>query len=171
MADDSKTPLDQLLDVALFAPVGLALTVKDELPNLIQKGRQRVTSQVTVARMIGQFAVTQGQKEAEKAASRLAARLNPPPAPVPAGPPAVASEPFVEAAAGGAAVPRTNGHGPTSDDHLAIPGYDTLSASQVVQRLAGLSSAELEAVRQYEESHRGRRTILSKVSQLESERH
>jgi hypothetical protein len=51
---------------------------------------------------------------------------------------------------------------------LAIPGYDSLSASQVVQRLGGLSSEELEAVRQYESTTRGRRTILSKIAQLQS---
>jgi hypothetical protein len=52
---------------------------------------------------------------------------------------------------------------------LAIPGYDTLSASQVVQRLGGLSAPELEAVHRYENAMRGRRTILSKVAQLQAE--
>lgn len=51
-------------------------------------------------------------------------------------------------------------------DGLAIPGYDSLSASQVVQRLAGLSQEELAAVGQYEAAHRGRRTILTRVGQL-----
>jgi hypothetical protein len=55
-----------------------------------------------------------------------------------------------------------------SAGELAIPGYDTLSASQVVQRLAGLSTGELEAVRHYEQATRGRRTILAKVAQLQS---
>jgi hypothetical protein len=50
---------------------------------------------------------------------------------------------------------------------LAIPEYDTLSASQVVQRLAGLAVEELEAVRDYEAGTRGRRTILSKIAQLQ----
>ena len=50
---------------------------------------------------------------------------------------------------------------------LAIPGYDSLSASQVVQRLDGLSGDELAAVRAYEEARRGRKTILSKISQLQ----
>ena len=49
---------------------------------------------------------------------------------------------------------------------LAIPGYDSLSASQVVQRLAGLSQAELIDVRAHEQSHRHRRTILNRVEQL-----
>jgi hypothetical protein len=51
---------------------------------------------------------------------------------------------------------------------LAIPDYDGLSASHVVNRLAGLSSAELESVRLYELANRGRKTILSKVAQLQS---
>ncbi|HEU5082703.1 MAG TPA: hypothetical protein VFU14_05130 [Acidimicrobiales bacterium] len=49
---------------------------------------------------------------------------------------------------------------------LAIPDYDSLSASQVVTRLRGLSDAELEAVRAYEAATRGRKTILNKVQQL-----
>jgi hypothetical protein len=49
---------------------------------------------------------------------------------------------------------------------LAIPGYDSLSASQVVQRLEGLSPAELEEVRAHEAAHRQRRTILHRVEQL-----
>jgi hypothetical protein len=53
---------------------------------------------------------------------------------------------------------------------LAIPGYDSLSAFQVVQRLAGLESHELEAVRAYESAGRGRRTILTKISQLQTGR-
>jgi hypothetical protein len=36
-----------------------------------------------------------------------------------------------------------------------------------VQRLAGLSAAEREAVRAYESTHRGRRTILARVAQLD----
>jgi hypothetical protein len=49
---------------------------------------------------------------------------------------------------------------------LPIPGYDTLAASQVVQRLSSLRPDELEAVRQYEAATRGRRTILHRVAQL-----
>jgi hypothetical protein len=49
---------------------------------------------------------------------------------------------------------------------LPIPGYDALSASQVVERLIGLAPDELDAVHQYEASHRQRRTILGKIEQL-----
>ena len=54
----------------------------------------------------------------------------------------------------------------TVEEQLSIPGYDALSASQVVERLAGLSVEELAAVRRYETGHRRRRTILGKIEQL-----
>jgi hypothetical protein len=65
--------------------------------------------------------------------------------------------------------PTGNGHIPTVST-LSIPGFDALSASQVVQRLDGLNRSELVSVRAYEASTRGRRTILSRVDQLLDER-
>jgi hypothetical protein len=64
--------------------------------------------------------------------------------------------------------PVTDGPAPDPGE-LAIPGYGSLSASQVVERLAGLSAEQLEAVRTYESATRHRRTILSRVAQLQSE--
>lgn len=49
---------------------------------------------------------------------------------------------------------------------LPIPGYDELSAEQVVDRLEGLTHEELAAVRRYETRHRGRRTVLGKLDHL-----
>jgi hypothetical protein len=60
--------------------------------------------------------------------------------------------------------PPANG-APTSAD-LPIPGYDELSASQVVERLVGLAPSELDAVHAYEVANRQRRTILGKIEQL-----
>ena len=62
-----------------------------------------------------------------------------------------------------------DGHVPAASS-LAIPGFDSLSASQVVQRLDGLNRQELVSVRAYESSTRGRRTILNRVDQLLDER-
>jgi hypothetical protein len=50
---------------------------------------------------------------------------------------------------------------------LAIPDYDELSASQVVERLDGLDAASLDAIKRYERAHRGRNTILGKIAQLD----
>jgi hypothetical protein len=73
------------------------------------------------------------------------------------------------ATSGDSATSTSNGHIPTVTT-LSIPGFDALSASQVVQRLDGLNRSELVSVRAYEASTRGRRTILSRVDQLLDER-
>ena len=75
------------------------------------------------------------------------------------------------AAANGATATHGNANGTTNGNGvgaatLAIPGYDALSASQVVERLDGLDATELQAVRAYESAHRNRRTILGKIDQL-----
>jgi hypothetical protein len=63
------------------------------------------------------------------------------------------------------ASPAANGNG-QSAAALPIPGYDQLSASQVVARLDGLGPEELQTIRAYETQHRGRNTILGKIAQL-----
>lgn len=168
---DHKSPFDQVLDLVLFVPVGLAITAREELPRLADKGRERVTGQVAVAQMIGKFAVSQGQREATKVGQQAIealsgfriigrnGRAHPP----------AQREPTVGRPRRATTNGRTGGQqGAPASGMLAIPGYDSLSASQVVQRLGGLSSEELEAVRQYESTTRGRRTILSKIAQLQS---
>jgi len=182
---DNKSPLEQALDLFVFAPIGLALTAQEELPKLVEKGRSRVTGQVMMARMIGQFAVQQGQKEAEKQVKKAVERLGDmgvrmptnvpshepvatvgaPPEPAAPKPAPAPSPKANKASTNGTA---TNGGGVPSVDTLAIPGYDSLSAGQVVQRLAGLSVDELEAVATYEAATRHRKTILSRISQLQT---
>ncbi len=51
---------------------------------------------------------------------------------------------------------------------LAIPSYDTLSASQIVERLAGLNERDRDLLRRYELANRKRRTILGKIDQLQA---
>ena len=59
--------MEHALEALVYAPVGLLFEGSSLLPQLIEKGR----NQVTMARMIGKFAVDQGRVEATKAASRL----------------------------------------------------------------------------------------------------
>lgn len=64
----------------------------------------------------------------------------------------------------GAAADRS---GPASaPPDLAIPDYDSLSATQVAQRLAGLDAGDLRKVREYEVTNRGRKTIVGKIDSL-----
>src|SRR5918995_4151044 len=64
-------PGEQLLDVLVYAPLGLLMEARDLVPKLAEKGRQRMGGQVTVARMIGEMAVRQGQRRAEKVVQRM----------------------------------------------------------------------------------------------------
>ena len=59
---DEKSPLERTLDVCLFAPVGMAVTVVEELPDLISKGRRRVELQLANARVVGRFVVSKTQR-------------------------------------------------------------------------------------------------------------
>jgi len=177
---DEKSPVEQALDLLVFAPLGLAMTARTQLPDMVAKGRAQVEGQITVARFLGQFAVQHGKAEVEK---RLKAFTAAPPEPYDAGhaggdpvvaEPVAAPEAVVAPLAPEPAVlvpePELAPGPPTAvpaAGDLAIPGYDALSASHVVQRLAGLSPAELEQVRAYEAASRGRKTVLTKISQLQ----
>ncbi len=183
-APEKKTPVEHAFDVFVYAPLGLALEARSLMPRLVERGRQ----QVMMARLIGKFAVRQGQKESTKVlgrageqataalsdlgllprdgdpvgrtaaapkvadgASDVTATVVSVPAPAPAAPASDAVTPSVDPAT-----------------HLAIADFDSLAASQVVPRLPGLSSTELEAVRNYEAVHRGRKTVLNRIAQLQS---
>jgi hypothetical protein len=174
---EDKSPVEKAVELVVYAPIGFANFMRSMLPGWIEMGREEFTKQVGTAKVMTEFAVAQGRKDAEKAVaqagevvSNLAARRQPPrpSAPAPVRPASPAPSTSVAATPSSAASPSTNGPRP-SDEGLAIPGYDSLAASQVVQRLGGLSRAELEAVKAYEEATRGRRTILNKVGQLQAE--
>jgi hypothetical protein len=61
-AERPEAPLHRALDLFVFAPVGVALAVAEDLPELIAKGRERFESDVHNARAIGEFVVTHGQR-------------------------------------------------------------------------------------------------------------
>ncbi len=160
---DGKSPLRRTLDLCLFAPVGVAVTVAEDLPALIAKGRRLVELELGNARVVGRFVVNKGQREmserldeflsngTDDADGGADADLEPPPAPV--APSRPAPDPAAEAIVG-----------------EALADYDTLSASQVVRRLESLGPEELRAVQRYEASTRNRRTILNRAGQLLDER-
>ena len=171
---EEKNPIEQALDVFVYAPIGFALSARKFLPQLADEGRQRLQQQTMLAKMLGQMAVNQGKVELEKRLQAYVEGGRPPSPPKPSPAPAPASSAeapasTVEAESEELPLPTHDqgGNGQFDDDHLAIPGYDALSASQVVQRLEGLSGNELDAVRAYEEATRGRKTILAKIDQLQ----
>ena len=163
-----------IMDVLFYAPAGLAQSAAEEFERLAQKGRHRAEGQLHTARLVGQFAVQTARRQADQLVKSALVRM--------AGThaqedPDETHGRDVDSAEEGSdlfgargtsdvassAGPTANGN--TASD-LAIPGYDSLSASQVVQRLGGLSREELEDVRGHEQTHRHRRTILNRVDQL-----
>jgi hypothetical protein len=168
----SSSPLEEAFERAMeafvYAPIGLVFEGPDPFPELVEKGR----SQVTAAKMMGEFAVQIGQSEACKRIEQGRAQLletlgtttHPDPRP---SKPQARKAPTKQVPDKKTAVDKRVAApaGPKPD--LAIPDYDGLSASQVVTRLGGLSPDELEAVRLHELGHRGRKTILNKVAQIQ----
>lgn len=141
--NDERPLIEKVLELTVYAPVGVALHLRAGLDTFVASGRRRVSERVQVARWVGEMAVTYGLRDVEK---RLAG----------AKAPAVGPAPVVVARASPVAQPMS----PPFDD------YQHLAATQVVQLLGRLPSDELRAIREYEVGHRGRRTILAKLDQL-----
>jgi hypothetical protein len=173
--------LGAVVEAMVYAPLGLALEGRSLLPRLVERGRNHVT----MARMVGEFAVRKGAEDLAAGAVGAQERLigllpwtrggsdgatgsdttstgpeaaRSAPVDRPASPP-TAARVAPEAAAAAADI---------DPGDLPIPDYDLLSASLVVPRLESLDAAELDLVGRYEAGTRGRRTILAKVAQLRS---
>jgi len=186
---DDQNPAERALDLLVYGPVGLALYVRDTVPTFLKvfvsRGRSELTSrrrkvgeQASGARSLGEAALTLGPDVRRRVEDGLRGARQ------------LAEQAFsglvVPGDGSNAAPETTNGRPATAAPDrgrqsepavdttvqraeaqaLAIPDYDELSASQVVERLDGLSARDLAAVRAYEEAHRGRRTILFKIDQL-----
>lgn len=183
--DDERSPVDRVADVVLYAPLGLVLEASRVVPEMAERGRR----QVTFNWMVGRYAMRRARARSDEVVGLVAGTAEglldlagirlpwlsddeeTPPAPEAAAP-AAAEEPAPPETADVAPHLTSVATGPPADapapDDLAIPGYDSLSAFQVVPRLEDLGGDELEAVRQYEHATRGRRTILSRIAQLQA---
>jgi hypothetical protein len=178
---------DKALELLVYGPIGFALYLRDTAPSFLKvfvargravldEQRKTVGDQLGQARAVGEFAtnhggphvgrivsdsVTRVRERADEAIDALNTLLGnatttpPTAAPGPAHDAATPSRPPTPAAAAAG-----------SGRHLAIPDYDELSASQVVEHLDGLSWVELDAIREYETEHRARNTVLGKIEQL-----
>jgi hypothetical protein len=197
-----------LIEIAVFAPIGVASTLRDMAPTFVNvfvgRGRTEIDRQrdvierrVRTVRSTGEVALAFGlpllRRKVEdrlRAAARVGGSDRPadPLAdrPLDRGSRAERAERAERDQVAEVSRPRLHavgsvGSGPDAgsgaangaahpagreSEHLAIPGYDELAASQVVERLVGLSRVELDEVRRYEAAHRNRRTILGKIEQL-----
>jgi len=167
MADEKgqSDPIEQLLDLLVYAPLGLVTQLEELLPGLIERGR----SQAVMARTIGEFAVRAGsekvqdraggaQKQLETIVRSLldlaASRL--------------ASEPTQQEQTGATISPQ-NDRTTTEDSELPIAEYDQRKAAEIVPLLSKLSAEQRSVIGEYEASNRNRRTILNRIQQLGSD--
>jgi hypothetical protein len=189
VSNDGHKAAERAVDLLVYAPVGVALYLRDTVPMFVNlfvsrgraevgQRRQQAEGQVSQAKALGEYAfefggpklreqVEKGIAAARKGAEAVLGGIGEGSGPSPE-PPAAKATPREKSAPlapvdEDAAAREEAKPSPTT---LGIPDYDELSASQVVERLDGLQAAELDAVRTYEEAHRGRRTILFKIEQL-----
>ncbi|WP_334144867.1 hypothetical protein [Rhabdothermincola sp.] len=187
--EHARSPIETALEYCVYAPLGFGLEARSLLPRFVDRGR----NQIVLARVIGKYAIRKGSEAAEGLLGPAGAPamsllrglglLPPEPSPPPPGTGGTAASTTPVTPAGpngerravgeptvpvGAPAPAGRPSPPFPAETLAIPDYESLSASQVLPRLEGLTAEELEAVRTYESATRGRKTILNRIAQLQS---
>ena len=158
--NEQPDPIEALLDLLVYAPLGLVTQLDELLPGLIERGR----SQAVMARTIGEFAVRSGSQKVHDRAGEAPKQL----------------EQLLRTALEAVMV-RLDGPGETAastpdsgapaqadpgPEVLPIEGYDDLRAADIVPLLGTLSKRELGVVMAYESANRQRRTILNRIRQL-----
>jgi hypothetical protein len=134
--------------------------VRERVERTVADARQRAEG------LFGAPASAPGPTRVEAAPPAPEPPASTPPAPTPSPGPMQYAPPPVPPSPIAPGHPVSSNGGGDAGAELPIPGYDALSASQVVERLLGLSVVELQAVHAYETAHRQRRTILGKIEQL-----
>lgn len=61
--DDPRPLAEKVLEVLVYAPVGLMAQLGEDLPRLAADGRSKVRNRVQVARWVGEMAVHYGRRE------------------------------------------------------------------------------------------------------------
>ncbi len=172
-------PVDRCMEIFIYAPIGVAMFAKDAMPTVlkmfvsrghtvIDDRRKHAQQQAGRYKAVGQLAVKYGSPVVKREAeARVGEAFR------------IAEDTFngltsARDRSGTNFVTRETVPNAVDDQtdtridvsSLAIPDYNTLAASQVVERLQGLDPEELAAISEYESKHRARNTILAKISQL-----
>jgi hypothetical protein len=187
-------PVDKALRLFVYAPLGIAAYLRDSAPSLltvfVARGQRELAG---VRRAVEErLGLTEPEPPPAPPLQRVAegiGRLASQAGSVVVG----VARPVVDAAtaaASSAASPSASGAPPNGEamhwsaspgangsesadrsvgaTELPIADYDGLSATQIIDRLDGLSRGALERIRVYELAHRARRTILATIDQLTS---
>lgn len=146
MSDEERLA-DQVLDIFVYAPIGLALEARELIPKLADRGR----GQVALTRLAGKVAGQQGQGEARKfldqAIEVVSTVLS-----GEAGDPPIHDEEILDL---------------TGDGELPIADYDDMTAPELLPFLTPLSGDDLATVLRYEQTRRSRATVINRIRQLQ----
>ncbi|MEZ5228410.1 MAG: hypothetical protein R2710_17575 [Acidimicrobiales bacterium] len=175
---DPKSPLDQLVDLFVYAPVGFLYERDEVVDRLITRGK----SQVQLARLMAKMASQQpGGTEAmvneavgfaadvvAKSLAEFGAALGLVPTPARAGErdDVVDVEEHPSPDPVGDADADDVSTADAESVALPIDDYDALNARAVVAALDDLTLDQVEVIAAYERSHRNRKTILAKVDRM-----
>jgi len=196
MSDHEKDSAEQLIDLLIYAPLGLALEYRTLLPELAERGRR----QLGFARSVGKLALGGLVAQADRTRSATEARAKPSPSPAssdaeptseaklpeakkaaakkaPAKKAAAKKAPAKKAAAKKAPAKKAAAKKPAAkkadatasadaDIDAVLPTYETLTARNIVGRLDGLNPAQLRIVAAHEGENRQRTTVLNRIEQL-----
>lgn len=146
MSDDDRLA-EQVLDIFVYAPIGLALEARELFPKLADRGR----GQVALTRLAGKVAGQKGQGEARRVIDQVVEVVGTVLAGE-AGDPPITDEELLDL---------------TSDAPLPIDDYDEMTAPELLPFLAPLGEDELSTVLSYEQAHRSRATVINRIRQLQ----
>ncbi len=192
---ETQKNIERVAEIVLFAPVGIAMMLKDMAPTFVQmmvsRGHAEVDrkqteaeERLTTARSTGEVAIAFGlpmvKQSVSDAFQRITANARSVAPPAEKSPTeGTVTDLSAKRIAATTRIPGFSASEPevatdlaekrrrsTAADRLPIKGYDELAASHVVERLPGLTRADLLSVHEYEAAHRSRRTILAKIEQL-----
>ncbi len=152
--DDREQAVERLLDLFLYAPIGLVATGSENLDEYIRKGREKAM----VARTVGEFALRgvddrlagslAGMEGMIREFLRIVVSTSTP----------SRQRPTADAAPTGA--------GATGSVDDLIAGYDAMTAREILPLLDGLDDAALSRVEHHEMAGRNRSTVLARIRRL-----
>ncbi len=139
---------DRVLDLVIYAPLGLALEAKELIPKLADRGR----GQVALARLAGKVAAQQSPT----GITRLVDEVRD----------AVISAVGLREPSPEPDHPREDIEG--QETELPIDGYQSMAASELLELLEPLSDDDLSYLLAFEQDHRARATVINRIRQLRS---
>lgn len=152
--DDREQSVERLLDLFLYAPIGLVAAGSENLDEYIRKGREKAM----VARTVGEFALRgvddrlagslAGMEGMVREFLRIVVTTSAPTRPRPT----TGSEP--------------TGEGSTESVDDLIADYDTLTAREILPLLDGLDETALSRLEHHEVAGRNRSTVLARLRRL-----